>query len=51
MSLWVLAKNERACRFYSAKGFELETSSTKTVEIGGAWLEEVRYVRSLPGQR
>jgi len=47
VGLWVLAKNERACRFYSAAGFELETSSTKTVEIGGALLEEVRYVGSL----
>lgn len=49
VSLWVLAKNERACRFYSASGFELETSSAKTVEIGGASLEELRYVRSLAG--
>ena len=47
VSLWVLAKNERACRFYSAMGFELDTSCTKTVEIGGASLEEVRYVRRL----
>jgi len=48
-SLWVLAKNERACKFYSTRGFELETSSAKIVEIGGASLEEVRYVRLLAG--
>jgi len=49
VSLWVLAKNERACKFYSATGFELDAWSTKTMEIGGASLEEVRYVRSLAG--
>jgi GNAT superfamily N-acetyltransferase len=47
VSLWVLLKNERACRFYSKAGFAPEPASVKQVDIGGASLEEVRYVRQL----
>jgi len=43
VTLWVLSKNERVCRFYASAGFAPEPSSVKNVEIGGATLEEVRY--------
>ena len=42
-TLWVLSKNERACRFYASAGFVPEPSSVKNVDIGGVSLEEVRY--------
>jgi ribosomal protein S18 acetylase RimI-like enzyme len=45
-SLWVLAKNERACQFYEKNNFRREPGA-RLVEIGGAELEEVRYVRQL----
>jgi ribosomal protein S18 acetylase RimI-like enzyme len=47
VTLWVLAKNERACRFYERLGFVPEESSVKVVNIGGAELQEVRYAREL----
>jgi len=46
-SLWVLAGNERAIRFYRAAGFEPEPGVERTVELGGAPVREVRYVRRL----
>lgn len=47
LTVWVLARNERAARFYSLAGFAPQASSTKTVTIGGKELQEVRYVRPL----
>ncbi|MDR6857808.1 GNAT family N-acetyltransferase [Variovorax guangxiensis] len=44
ISLWVLAGNERAIRFYSAAGFQPETASTRTFAMGGAQVQEIRYV-------
>lgn len=46
-SLWVLAENHRALRFYQAAGFQLEPASAKEVIIGGKPLQELRYVCSL----
>lgn len=47
VTLWVLAKNEHACRFYERSGFVAEQSSVKLVNIGGAELQELRYAREL----
>lgn len=47
VSLWVLARNERARRFYELAGFVCDPSSAKSVVIGGETLEEIRYARSL----
>ena len=44
VSLWVIAGNERAIRFYCAAGFELEAGSEKEFELGGVKLREVRMV-------
>jgi len=46
VSLWVLARNESARRFYESGGFTLDTA-VKTVNVGGLPLEEVRYVMQL----
>jgi len=43
-SLWVVAGNQRAIRFYERAGFVAEPQSRKQFELGGAMLEEVRYV-------
>lgn len=48
VSLWVLAKNESGRRFYESNGFSLDTP-TKTVDVGGLTLEEVRYIKPLAG--
>lgn len=44
ISLWVIANNERAIRFYRAAGFRPEVDSRKPYELGGATLEKERYV-------
>ena len=44
--LWVLATNERARRFYERGGWTVD-GGTKTEQIGGELLEEVRYRRPL----
>ncbi len=43
-SLWVLAANERASRFYAAQGFEPEPRSDRTIAVAGAPLIEVRQI-------
>ena len=48
VSLWVLAKNESGRRFYESGGFSLD-APTKSVNVGGVPLEEVRYVMQLAG--
>ncbi|WP_330861082.1 GNAT family N-acetyltransferase [Aidingimonas lacisalsi] len=45
VSLWVLADNERAVRFYERAGFVVDPQSRKSFELGGAMVEELRYVR------
>ena len=47
VTLWVLAQNDRACQFYAKAGFFPEPASAKTVEIGGAKLQELRFARSI----
>jgi ribosomal protein S18 acetylase RimI-like enzyme len=46
VSLWVLADNEKAQRFYERIGFTLEPSSRKSFELGRIEVEELRYIRS-----
>ena len=45
-ALWVLEDNARGRRFYEAAGWNTD-GRTKTVEIGGRELVEVRYRKSL----
>lgn len=47
LSLWVFANNPRARRFYERAGASIESGSTKTFQLGGVTLEEVRYVLPL----
>jgi len=47
VSLWVLAGNEQAIRFYRAAGFEPVPGPGSPVVLGGARLEHVRYVTPL----
>jgi ribosomal protein S18 acetylase RimI-like enzyme len=49
VSLWVFADNQRATSFYTRAGFQAEPASRKRFELGGAMLEEVRYVLTLAG--
>ena len=47
VSLWAFPENLRAGRFYRALGFAMEESSSKSVTLGGANLDEVRFVRAI----
>jgi ribosomal protein S18 acetylase RimI-like enzyme len=47
VSLWVLADNERAIRFYHRAGLEPDAGVTQTIERGGRSLTEVRYRAAL----
>jgi ribosomal protein S18 acetylase RimI-like enzyme len=47
VSLWVLAGNDRARRFYQRQGFQLDGTS-RVLTIGDRDLEEVRYIRTPP---
>jgi ribosomal protein S18 acetylase RimI-like enzyme len=51
ISLWVIAANERAIRFYLAAGFKPEPDSLKEFELGGVTLQEVRYVFEMADAR
>jgi len=44
LSLWVVAGNERAIRFYLAAGFKPERQSVRAFTLAGVQLQEVRYV-------
>ena len=44
ISLWVIAGNERAIRFYLANGFTIDQSSGKEFELGGKVLREMRLL-------
>ncbi len=46
-SLWVLADNARALRFYRAAGFAPDPSGRQEIERGGKQLAEVRYLTAL----
>lgn len=45
VALWALSQNSRAGDFYRALGFALQPDSAKQFTLGGATLDEVRYVR------
>jgi ribosomal protein S18 acetylase RimI-like enzyme len=47
VTLWTYLRNERALRFFEAAGFKRELNTTKTTEVGGVRLEELRLQRSL----
>ena len=49
VSLWVLAGNERAIRFYRAAGFQAEPQAVKTFELAGIPLQEIRYWSTVKG--
>jgi ribosomal protein S18 acetylase RimI-like enzyme len=46
-SLWVLAANEHAIRFYTRQGFAPEPAGEKTITLAGAALRELRYTTAL----
>lgn len=46
VSLWVLAENEKAQRFYERAGFIPAPSSRKSFELGGVEIEELRYLHT-----
>jgi ribosomal protein S18 acetylase RimI-like enzyme len=48
VSLWVLADNERALRFYRRAGLVLDADAAQTIELGGKTLRELRYCAELP---
>ena len=48
VALWVLAENHRAKAFYERVGFVADGAG-KSIEIGGASLDELRYCRALAG--
>jgi ribosomal protein S18 acetylase RimI-like enzyme len=47
VTLWVIADNVRALRFYRSLGFEEEAASCKSFVLGGRSVQEVRYARAL----
>ena len=49
VTLWVLAKNERAIRFYRAAGFTEDVGFGKSIQIGGVSADEVRYAQQVAG--
>ena len=49
VSLWVLADNARAIRFYRAAGFTPEILSSKPCELGDRTLHELRWSVELTG--
>ena len=47
VTIWLLLCNEQALQFFDTAGFKREMNTIKTVEVGGAKLEEIRLKRSL----
>lgn len=47
ISLWVLASNDRAKRFYEAAGFTLAPGSAQVFELGGRQVQELRYATAV----
>ena len=47
VSLWVLAANARAIRFYEVAGFVPEDGTAKDFELGGRMVQELRYKTTL----
>lgn len=50
ISLWVLAANDRARRFYSSVGFSEQSGRSRPYERDGTTVWQVRYVQALAGQ-
>lgn len=50
VSVWVLAENTRAIKFYCAAGFAVDPSGRKEVPMAGKLLQELRYETALNGQ-
>ena len=46
-SLWVLAANEHAIRFYTRQGFAPEPAGEKIITLAGSALRELRYTAPL----
>jgi ribosomal protein S18 acetylase RimI-like enzyme len=49
VTLWVIAGNERAIKFYSAAGFSEKPHSAQEFSLGGVQLHEVRYAKRIDG--
>ncbi|SEM68221.1 GNAT family N-acetyltransferase [Halomonas caseinilytica] len=49
ISLWVLTANQRALRFYRSLGFECDSGSRTSFELGGVTLGEERWVGTPEG--
>lgn len=47
VTLWVLADNEQAIRFYQREGFSAQEASRRSLELGGVAVEEIRYLRHI----
>lgn len=47
VTLWALVGNERAIRFYAREGFSAEKASRRSLELGGAAVDEIRYLRHI----
>lgn len=47
VTLWVLAENTLAIRFYRAAGFTEEAGSRKSSSVGGVCVDELRYAQSI----
>ena len=47
--LWVEATNDRARRFYESEGWSYDPGSDRVDTIQDVLVDEVRYVRDLPG--
>ena len=43
-NLWVFPQNERAIKFYHSVGFAHDGAAPKHFELGGAQLQEVRFI-------
>ena len=44
VSLWVLAANQRAIRFYAALGFAPDPGSDRAITVAGASIDEARQI-------
>lgn len=45
ITLWVLADNERAIRFYERMGFASDAGAIKSITLGGKTVQEQRYLK------
>lgn len=47
ITLWVLAENALAIRFYRAAGFSEDVGLRKSIQVGGVFTDEVRYAQNI----